>query len=243
MWTGLEEDYPHRKMAEPEPLVRVLIILMTCFLLFHLSSPVAVTPTPPAGILCIPREWDALRDFKAGLNDFGNILPSWPGTDCCWWKGVICSNRTGHVVALRIHSERYSFPFATIGGEIHSSLLSLRHLKQLDLSYNNFEGQPIAELIDTLRSLTHLNLSYSNFSGRIPPHIGNLSNLLILQLNSYPDNLPKIQVIPHSHDLAWVSGLRKLQVLNMSGMDLSAAVDWSHSVNMLPASVATIGIS
>jgi Leucine-rich repeat (LRR) protein len=40
--------------------------------------------------------------------------------------------------------------------------------------------------------------------------------------------------MPHSHDLAWVSRLTNLQVLSMSGVDLSAAVDWFHSVNMLP---------
>ncbi|KAM0901369.1 hypothetical protein ACQ4PT_020036 [Festuca glaucescens] len=219
-------------MAERGPLVRVLIILMTCFLLFHRSWPAALAPTPPAGTLCIPRERDALRDFKAGLNDSGNIMSSWRGADCCRWNGVGCSNRTGHVVALRINSPGgNSYPyFGTMGGEIRSSLLSLRHLKQLDLSNNNFGGQPIPELIGGLRSLTHLDLSYSNFGGRIPPHIGNLSNLLSLQLNSYPG----IQFTPHSHDLAWVSGLRKLQLLSMSGVDLSAAVDWFHAVNMLP---------
>ncbi|KAM0835763.1 hypothetical protein ACQ4PT_062735 [Festuca glaucescens] len=227
--------YPHRNMAEPAPLVRVLIILMTCFLLFHRSSPAAIAPIAPAGILCIPRERDALRDFKAGLNDSGNILSSWRGADCCRWKGVGCSNRTGHVAALRINSlDGNSYPLGTIGGEIRSSLLSLRHLKQLDLSYNDFSGQPIPEFIGALQSLTHLDLSYSNFGGRIPPHIGNLSNLLSLHLNSYPYNPPEIQVVPHSHDLAWVSGLRKLQVLSMSGVDLSAAVDWFQAVNMLP---------
>ncbi|KAM0925085.1 hypothetical protein ACQ4PT_004436 [Festuca glaucescens] len=220
-------------MAEPEPLVRVLIILMTCFLLFHRSSPAALAPTPPASTLCIPRERDALRDFKAGLNDSGNILSSWRGADCCRWKGVGCSNRTGHVVALRINSPSYSYDFGTMGGEIRSSLLSLRHLKQLDLSNNNFGGQPIPELIGALRSLTDLDLSYSNFGGRIPPHIGNLSNLLSLQLN-YNYFLPEIQAMPHSHDLTWVSGLRKLQVLSMSGVDLSAAVDGFQAVNMLP---------
>ncbi|XP_047052261.1 receptor-like protein EIX1 [Lolium rigidum] len=222
-------------MAEPEPLVRGLIILMTCFLLFHQSSPAAIAPTPPAGILCIPGERDALRDFKAGLNDSGNIMSSWRGADCCRWKGVVCSNRTGHVVALRINSPINSYTLiGTIGGEIRSSLLTLRHLKQLDLSNNDFGGQPIPEHIGALRSLTHLDLSYSNFGGRIPPHIGNLSNLLSLHLNSYPYHPPEIQVVPHSHDLAWVSRLRKLQVLSMSGVDLSAAVDLFQAVNMLP---------
>nr|XP_051209121.1 receptor-like protein EIX2 isoform X2 [Lolium perenne] len=218
-------------MAELGPLVRVLIILMTCFLLFHRSSPAALAPTPPASTLCIPRERDALRDFKAGLNDSGDILSSWRGADCCQWKGVVCSNRTGHVVALRINSTSYSYHCGTIGGEIRSSLLSLRHLKQLDLSNNNFSGQPIPELIGALRSLTDLDLSYSNFGGRIPPHIGNLSNLLSLQLNSNQES----QVIPHSHDLAWVSSLRKLRVLSMSEVDLSAAVDWFQAVHLLPS--------
>uniref|UniRef100_A0ACD6A1K1 Uncharacterized protein n=1 Tax=Avena sativa TaxID=4498 RepID=A0ACD6A1K1_AVESA len=221
----------NKKMAKPGPFLRVMIILMTWLVLFHGSSPAALAP--PAGTLCIIRERDALRDFKAGLNDSGNILSSWRGADCCRWKGVVCSNRTGHVVALQIQSPSDSYALSgTMGGEIRSSsLLTLRHLKQLDLSYNNFSGQPIPELIGALRSLTHLDLSYSNFGGRIPPHIGNLSNLVSLNLSNY--HYCFLSQI-HSHDLAWVSRLTKLQVLRMSGVDLSAAVDWSHAVNMLP---------
>jgi hypothetical protein len=109
-------NYPRKKMAEPGPLVRVLIILMTCFLLFHWRSPAALAPTPPAGTLCIPRERDALRDFKAGLNDSGNILSSWRGADCCRWKGVGCSNRTGHIIALRINSNSYPSCAVSAGG-------------------------------------------------------------------------------------------------------------------------------
>lgn len=69
-----------------------------------------------------------------------------------------------------------------LGGEIRSSLLTLRHLKQLDLSGNDFGGKPIPELIGALGRgrLTHVDLTGSNFSSRIPLHLGNLSNLVSL---------------------------------------------------------------
>jgi hypothetical protein len=145
-------------------------------LLFHRSS----SAPAPASTLCIPREWDALLDFKAGLTDPGNFLSSWQGADCCQWKGVECSNGTGHVVTLRVSTGFYSPEL--IGGEIRPSLLTLQHLDWLDLSENDFGGKPIPEFIGALRSLTHLHLSYSNFGGRIPPHIGNLSNLVNLHI-------------------------------------------------------------
>lgn len=99
----------------------------------------------------------------------------------------------------------------------------------MDLSRNNFGGQPIPELIGSLGRgrLTHLDLSDSHFGGRIPPHLGNLSNLVSLQLNYMAHG-------SYSPDLTWVSCLQKLQVLNMSGVDLIAVVNWLHAINMLP---------
>ncbi|KAF7087530.1 hypothetical protein CFC21_090712 [Triticum aestivum] len=208
-------------MADPTQLVRFVTILAMCFLLFHRSS--SALPPTTAGTLCIPRERDALLDFKAGLTDPGNLMSSWRGVECCRWTGVVCSNRTGHVVALQISSESMD----KLGGEIRSSLLTLRHMKQLDLSGNDFGGQPIPELIGTLGRLTHLDLSYSNFSGRIPPHLGNLSNLVSLRLKYMAHG-------SYSPDLAWVSRLRKLQVLWITYVDLSAVADWFHAINMLP---------
>ncbi|CAM0953544.1 unnamed protein product [Alopecurus aequalis] len=143
--------------------------------------------------------------------------------------GVVCSKRTGHIVALKINSSGESpttMSIGTVGGEIRSSLLTLRHLKHLDLSYNDFAGKSIPELIGALRSLTYLDLSYSNFGGRIPPHIGNLSNLQFLHLGGNMGS--------YSPDLTWVSRLRNLQYLNMSGVDLSAVVNWAHVISMLP---------
>ncbi|KAF7068784.1 hypothetical protein CFC21_074513 [Triticum aestivum] len=234
------------KMTRPRHLIRVVVILLaTWSLLFLRSSSAAVVPKlrppPPAaapgGTLCIPRERDALLAFKAGLTDPSNYLLSWRGeVDCCRWTGVECSNRTGHVVKLQVRSHTNSegelVPGTTIGGEISSSLLTLRHLKHLDLSSNNFGGGPIPEFIGGLGSLTHLLLANSYFGGRIPPHLGNLSNLLVLDLYDYHQSHSC-----YSPDLAWVLRLRKLRHLAMSGVDLSATVDWAHAVNMLPSLV------
>uniref|UniRef100_A0ACD5XZB7 Uncharacterized protein n=1 Tax=Avena sativa TaxID=4498 RepID=A0ACD5XZB7_AVESA len=221
-------------MGEP-PRVAVIILFTTCSLLvlFHRSSSAPAS----AGTLCIPTERDALLDFKAGLTDPGNFLSSWQGADCCQWEGVECGNRTaggGHVV-VRLHLNSalaYGPSPELIGGEIRSSLLTLQHLEQLDLSENDFGGRPIPEFIGALRSLTYLDLSDSNFGGRIPPHLGNLSSLINLYIIT--SNVPQTGQLS-SPDLAWVSRLGKLQLLSLAGVDLSAAVDWVHDLNMLPS--------
>ncbi|KAK0590024.1 hypothetical protein LWI29_021772 [Acer saccharum] len=60
-----------------------------------------------SGTKCIERERVALLKFKQGLVDDCSYLFSW-GTeedrkdDCCKWRGVQCSDTTGHVVMINL---------------------------------------------------------------------------------------------------------------------------------------------
>ncbi|KAJ3701819.1 hypothetical protein LUZ61_005524 [Rhynchospora tenuis] len=129
---------------------------------------------------CLPGERAALLTLKAGFVDPKHRLSSWEGYDCCSWSGVTCSNGTGHVVKLDLSntymtndSKLYPFPDFryALGGEIRSSLLSLRYLNYLDLSYNNFSYAKIPHFIGSLEELWYLNLSYSYIGGRMPPQL------------------------------------------------------------------------
>uniref|UniRef100_A0A0E0FP81 non-specific serine/threonine protein kinase n=1 Tax=Oryza nivara TaxID=4536 RepID=A0A0E0FP81_ORYNI len=223
----------------PLKLLGHAILLAPLYLLF-LQSPSTTTAAPPpswGSHRCITGERDALLSFKAGITDPGHYLSSWQGEDCCQWKGVRCSNRTSHVVELRLnslHEVRTSIGFG--GGELNSTLLTLPHLMHLDLRVNDFNGARIPEFIGGLKNLLFLYLYGANFSGLVPPNLGNLSKLIHLDLNSM-SNYGSV----YSTDLAWLSRLTKLQYVDISGVNLSTAVNWVHVVNKL-SSLVTLNL-
>lgn len=149
---------------------------------------------------------------RKGLDDEFGLLSSWLTTDeCCDWRGVRCSNRTNHVVALHLPHDMQS-----LGGMLHPSLLVLEFLTYLDLSF--FSSMiTIPEFIGSLTRLKYLNLSYGSFYGEIPKEIGNLSNLQYLDLsNNYWGRLS-------AKSLNWLSHLSSLRYLDLSNIDLSKA--------------------
>ncbi|XP_021805327.1 polygalacturonase inhibitor 2-like [Prunus avium] len=145
---------------------------------------------------CIKEERSALLSFKQDLKDPSGRLSSWVSLDCCQWEGISYTNHTGQVAKLNLRNpypyliyeyddlmnedlawDQLAYNQSCLGGKINPSLLSLKYLNYLDLSYNDFDGIHIPKFFGELKSLRYLNISSASFSGEIPPSIGNLSNL------------------------------------------------------------------
>ncbi|PWZ37517.1 LRR receptor-like serine/threonine-protein kinase GSO2 [Zea mays] len=228
------------------PAVKLLILHILAAAFLTSNSLQLRRPTgdgDAASASCIPHERDALLAFKHGISsDPMGLLASWHQKgygDCCRWRGVRCSNRTGHVLKLRLRnvhvtsSISYSlFRDTALIGHISHSLLALDQLVHLDLSMNNVTGSSgqIPDFLGSLVNLRYLNISGIPFSGTVPPHLGNLSKLMYLDLSSWV-----FQGQPYSTDISWLAGLSLLEYLDMSKVNLSTVADWAHVVNMIPS--------
>ncbi|XP_043721192.1 receptor-like protein EIX1 [Telopea speciosissima] len=197
---------------------------------------------------CKEGERQALLEVKAGLNDTtSGRLSSWIGDDCCTWRGVVCNNMTHHVIKLDLRNqpvyiehmtsvdEYYDIDWeaahkSSLGGKISPSLLKLKHLNYLDLSFNiNFQETHIPKFLGSLHNLRYLNLSLAPFAGTIPPQLGNLSRLQYLDLHSSGLTVDNLQ---------WLSGLSSsLRYLNMESLSFTgkSSSDWIQAVTMLPS--------
>ena len=154
-----------------------------------------------------------------------------------------CNTSTGHVVKLDLHNDFFEDDYLSSGddqvvhwlrGKISSSLLSLRHLKHLDLSGNLLgENMPIPMFVGSLNSLTYLDVSNMNFMGQLPPQLGNLTKLVYLNMNNFLFAFYAYSY-SNSSDVSWLASLHTLEHLDMSGVNLSTAVDWVHALNTLP---------
>ncbi|GAB4825888.1 hypothetical protein Ancab_040345 [Ancistrocladus abbreviatus] len=212
--------------------VNALLLLLMCSVMI---SSIVVEPHPETRtessssmIRCIESERQALLVFKQGLVDDYDILASWGSPhhpDCCQWRGVGCSNVTGHVISLDLGVGETQY--GNLRGNISDSLLVLKHLNYLSLSGNNFGNYPIPNFIGSLVKLQYLNLSGTGLYGEIPSQFKNLSSLQYLDL-SYNSGL-------FAKNFAWTSTLRLLRTLNLEWVELANATDWVHAINSLPS--------
>lgn len=189
---------------------------------------------------CLASDREALLDFKNGLEDPQNRLSSWrntnTNTNCCQWHGIHCDNITGAVVTVDLHnpnplnlfrSSPGGYGLWNLSGEIRPSLMNLKSLRHLDLSFNTFRGIPIPAFFGSLVNLQYLNLSDAGFAGIIPPNLGNLSHLQSLDLK---------YLSLHVENLQWLAGLVSLKHLTMDTVDLSlVGTNWVNALNQLPS--------
>ncbi|RWR75731.1 receptor-like protein 12 [Cinnamomum micranthum f. kanehirae] len=207
---------------------------------------------------CHEDERASLLSFKSLLDDPSARLSSWQGLNCCNWHGILCSD-SSHVTSIDLRNPQPDIPVRgfnsrlttlsntksmAINGTISPSLFTLRHLRYLDLSFNNFHLSKIPPHLTNLESLTYLNLSNSMLSGSITGQLANLSflqsldlscSVRILDLSSLAYNLSSFDISMKkqnsyihggsisSSNLNWLRGLTNLRELQLNGVDLSAA--------------------
>ncbi|KAK9063915.1 hypothetical protein SSX86_017787 [Deinandra increscens subsp. villosa] len=168
---------------------------------------------------CSEEERLALLKFKHSVKDEYGILSSWGvGNDCCSWERVGCDDATGRVVSLHL---RRNVPV-----DDPNNYLSVENVLRFEVNEDYLVGDEVSSCLKELVNLEHLDLS---FSGNIPHQIGNLSNLKILDLSSKGARVLMID------DMAWVSGLSKLEHLDLSGMDLNRTQNLDSLLFKMPS--------
>nr|GMD15532.1 MDIS1-interacting receptor like kinase 2-like [Ipomoea batatas] len=108
-----------------------------------------------------------------------------------------------------------NLPNADLYGTLHHlNFTSFPSLTRFNITGNSFNGS-IPPAIGDLSNLVFLDLSYNWFDGSIPPQIGNLTELQHLDLNCNSMS----GVIPHQ-----IGKLRELQYLDLNGNDISGVI-------------------
>ncbi|XP_057463274.1 receptor-like protein 7 [Actinidia eriantha] len=183
--------------------------------------------------LCHESESSALLQFKHSffINEYASRdrfaypkVKSWKlqgnTSDCCSWDGVECDHNTGHVIGLDLSS---SFLYGSI--DANSSLLSLVHLRRLNLADNHFNYSRIPSGVRRLSRLTSLNLSRSSLIGPIPSEISDLSLLISLDLSkNFDQRNPRFWELQIPSPTHLVQNFTNLKELYLSGVYIPTTI-------------------
>ncbi|KAI7995296.1 Receptor-like protein EIX2 [Camellia lanceoleosa] len=92
-----------------------------------------------SNVSCIASEQEALIEFRGKLKDDANSLSTLVGKDCCLWKGVSCSRKTGHVMKLDL---RNPIPFDSNKGDFiqHSANFDKNRLRRDKSFFTRFKS-------------------------------------------------------------------------------------------------------
>ncbi|ESW24102.1 hypothetical protein PHAVU_004G103000 [Phaseolus vulgaris] len=183
-------------------------------------------------IRCLPKEREALLQFKAAIVDHNGMLSSWTTPNCCQWEGIRCSNLTAHILGLHLPGHYAQPSLLYMSGEIHESLTELRQL----------DGE-IPTQFGSLSRLKYLNLVGNSLEGSIPPELGNLSQLQYLDLrdNSLKGILQELYLGGYHDTLKiedggqWLSNLLSLTHLSFQSIsNLNSYPNWLQMIAKLP---------
>ncbi|PNT63460.1 hypothetical protein BRADI_4g16234v3 [Brachypodium distachyon] len=246
----------HRSAAE-----LVLLLLTTGVACIFFLVPDAVH-LQPAGARCLQRERDALLDFKRGItSDPVDVLASWQKRHkhCCRWRGVTCSNITGHVIELDLSNTNledqispfllslehleylnlnstYLYGPKEFSGRVPTQLASLSKLEYLDLSWTS--------LLEPNENLRHLDLSFTSFSRGVSPQLANLSKLEYLDLSethlsgALPPRLGNFSNLRHL-GLSFMQDTHTSDISWLSNLQLLEYVDMSD-INLSTIDVLSV---
>nr|KJB36033.1 hypothetical protein B456_006G137100 [Gossypium raimondii] len=143
----------------------------------------------------------AIKEELGGVAGWGDNQ-----TDYCRWEGVRCG--LNHSLVERLDLSR-----RMLRGNV-TLISNLKALKELDLSYNNFNGR-IPSAFGNLSELEYLDLSLNKFEGSIPVELGGLRNLRSLNLS----NNFLVGKIPQELEM-----LAKLRDFQISGNRLNGSI-------------------
>ncbi|XP_054816999.1 receptor-like protein EIX2 [Prosopis cineraria] len=176
---------------------------------------------------CIEEERHALLKFTDSFENYSRDVLAWDGKQCCRWKGVKCDAIIGHVVKIDLSPK--TIPHRILHSKaMSSSLLELKHLSYLDLSFIDFQSSSIPSFVGSMKELRYLNLSHCFFSGRVPYHLGNLTNLQNLDLNGVLSdglNVSRLNQDLYMDDFTWVTRLSSLRYINMGGVHIENGIN------------------